>query len=314
MPWPRSFATLALVITTGVIAVAGCDGESETKPEAKPETKDAGGMSAQACAVRGQAMEQELLAACAISDQVLKVDVPFTPWKSAPSSAPVDALWLELSPKGVVVGWGPPRQLTDFEERLLAERDHASMTPGSRGPLSWVLAIDGSTSRSDVAAVLSVLSDANLHQGWLQLATTSMGTIPKPRDPKQLADLAARMPADDPSQRAPFLAKEIERAMPRCPGARKAFDAVAVAAPEQRCELLARGVAAGLVGCGCPKVDSMMTLLYAISVGTEPPKRLGVAAPTTLEPKAKSRPGATWTDVVESLPEEALSALWLSRR
>ncbi|MCX4247737.1 hypothetical protein [Paraliomyxa miuraensis] len=317
MPWSRSLAPLVFAFATLAVA-PGCDREAETKPDAKAdagtETKDPDAASAQTCAVRGQEMERELLDACTISEQLLSVDVPFTPWKSAPSSAPSNALRLELSPKGVVVGWGSPLPLGELEARLIAEREHAAMASRSRGPLSWVLAIDGTTARKDVASALQVLASTGLSQGWVQLGTTSVGNVPKPRDPKLLAELTARVEAKDPSERAAALADEISRAMPPCPGAAKAFEAVAVAAPEQRCELLARGMAAGLVGCGCPKVDTMATLLYALSVGAEVPTRLGVAVPVTVDPKAKPQPGATWADVVAGASEGTFTALWVSPR
>jgi hypothetical protein len=266
-------------------------------------------------AAHAKVLEQELLAQCAISEQVLSADVPAAPWSPAPSTPPDDALRIELGPAGMTLGHRPPVPVAALSAALAEQREQATARAelsGRPAPAGWLLTLDGTTPRADVATILRDLSDAGLLAGHLQLATEPTGPLPMPRNPEQLAGLARRIPRHDASTKATFLAQEIEQAMPPCPALYQSFSTAAMLEPESRCSVLARGIAEGLVSCGCPQEDAMMTWMYAITVGLEPPRRLGVAVPVTLDPAAAPRAGATWAEVVAGLDEAALATLWVS--
>jgi hypothetical protein len=301
-----------LLASLAVVAFA-CDRGSEPSPASTP----ASASTSVACdAAHAKALEQELLAQCAISEQVLTTDVPAAPWKPAPSAPPQNgALRLELAPTGVAIGWGPPVPLADLLTRLAEQREQAlamASATGRPAPSGWVLAITGATPRADVATVLQALADTEQRRGHLLLATDATGPLPVPRDPKRLAELATRITGADPSTKATLLAEEIERSLPPCPALVQGFSTVATIDPENRCRVLARSISEGLVSCDCPEEDALMTLLYAITVGVEPPTRLAAAVPTMLDPTAPARPGATWAELVATLDEAALARLWVS--
>jgi hypothetical protein len=310
----RPWITLALL----ALGTSACDRDAKMPAEREADARKAAvdGKAGAACdAAHAKALEQELLAQCALSDRVLMTEVPAAPWKPSPSAAPEDVLRLELGPAGVVLGWGPPMPVAELPSRLAQEREQAAVMAEAKGRPrrdGWVLLIASATPRADVAAVLKGLAEAELRQGHLQLATDATGPLPVPRDAKLLADVKARVSAEDPSQRAMLLAQEIEQTMPPCPALVQTFSNVATVDAEQRCPLLARGISEGLVSCGCAKEDTMMTLFYAVSMGLEPPTRLAAAVAVTLDPAAAPRPGATWAAVVAGLDEAALAGLWVS--
>lgn len=292
---------------------AGEAGAASKAGAAKPGAGEAG--AAKACGdAAGKAIEQEMLAGCGISAQVLRVEVPMAPWSASASAPPEETIRLELTREGTMVGWDRPVEAAQvaahLTEKLKQARQMAEMT-GKPVP-GWGLAIAGDVPRAEVAAVFQALVDAGHAKGHLLLATKDVGTLPAPRQPEALAKMHARVDGVDPSQRATLLAKEIEQKMPPCPGVKKTFSAVATAAPDQRCPLMAKGVSEGLVACGCPDADELLTLLYGVSVGTEPPDRLSVASGVTLDPGAASRPGETWAQVVAGLDPAALGALWVA--
>lgn len=280
-----------------------------TDAKAAVEAKAAPEPTAGTCdAAHGAVVEKEMLTWCALSDMGISPDVPLAPWKPAPTDRPTDGR-IELRPGGLQVGWGRSAKADELVELLAAERETATMV--GRTVDGWSLTIGADTPRAEVAAVVKTLSDADQRTGTVVLSVEPTAPVPQPRDPARLAALDAKIGGVDPSQRATLLAKEIEQAMPPCPGMAKAFSAVAMAAPDQRCPLLARGISEGLVGCGCPKEDEMLTLIYGVSLGSKPPERLAVAVPATLDPAATPRPGATWGEIVAGLDEAALQALWV---
>jgi hypothetical protein len=307
------------ILTALALLATGCDrGPAPSSTAEGPTIKSApatASTSATCDAAHAKSLEQELLAQCAISEHVLTADVPAAPWKPAPSAAPLDALRLELGPAGVVIAWGAPAPLADLPARLAEERDRVLSTAATLGrpaPTGWVLAIAGTTPRTDVATLLQALADVDLPRGHLLLATNPPAPLPVPRDPKRLAELATRIDDTDLAMKAVVLAKEIEQTVSPCPALAEGFSTVATIAPESRCQVLARSISEGLVSCGCRDEDTLMTLMYAMMVGLEPPVRLGAAVPTTLDPTAPARPGATWADVVAGLDDAAPARLWVS--
>lgn len=306
--------TLALIVVPWLgLGTLACDGDkkkdgaaAEAAPSKKSEGEAAPGGTCDEA--HGKAVEKEMLAWCELSEKVADDEIPLAPWKPAPTDKPANGR-IEVRPGGVSVGWGRDTSLADLPGMLEEERGMAKM----RGETvtGWSLTIGGDTPRAEVAAVLKTLADAGQPKGTVVLTVEPPGEVPQPRDPKRLEGINEKVGTADPSQRAVLLAKEIQTAMPPCPGMTKAFSAVATAAPDQRCPLLARGLSEGLVSCGCPKEDEILTLVYAISMGFTPPKRLSTVVPVTIEPTAEPRAGATWAEIVAGADEAAFTALWV---
>ncbi len=315
----HSALLLGVVVTVLSLATIGCDDGSKKNDaarseEAKPQTKpsvdkpDEADAAAPACGPqRGKAIEQEILALCELSPKVLRHSVATAPWSPRPSDIP-DGVALIVRPGAVVVGWGDPVPLASVGSKLAHALE--SRTFSGQVDVSWVLSIDGQTPRAEVAELFAVLVDAGRAKGRLVLATKPTTPLPQPRDPKRLAALAATLREGDSAMRATILAKTIEQALP-CGELKQTFSALASAKPELRCQLMARGISEGLVDCGCPPDDELLTLIYGVTVDASPPENLGIALPLTLNPTVASRRGATWADVVAGFGPAAVKGLWL---
>jgi hypothetical protein len=321
---------LHLVLAVLCVTVPACDRDEPTpaagdaKPaadtklaaDAKTAVGDTKAEPGSCDAAHGKALEAELLAQCAVMPNVLEMDVPAAPWKAMSSPAPEHALQIDVSPKGVVLGgYGEPIAIEALSpDHLAEERDRIvemAATYGRPRPEGWVLAIDRKTARLGVAKVLRALDGAGMRQGQLRLGTDSPGPLPVPRDPKLLAEIAARITEGDPSQKAILLAQELEKVVSACPPAMEAFSVAAAHSPDERCTLMARDLSQALVRCSCAKEAEILTLMHAVSVGFEPTVRLGISVPVTLDPTAAPLPGETWSEVVANLDQSKL-ALWVS--
>ncbi len=318
-----------ILVSLALVSVLGCDRKAEPGADAKAAGAEASakaGADAKADAkagadgkvgadaacddARSKALRAELAALCPIGDQTLDVEVPLAPWKSGPVSPPFDAVELQVTAKGVVVGWGDPVPEGQLSMRLREEVERA--VAFGRPPPGWVLAIAADAPRAEVARALAGLVHSEQKSGHVVFATTDVGTIPPPRDPAVLAKLATMLDELPPDQRSTIMAREIQQSMPPCAPVEKAFGAVAAASVDQRCSLLAVGIAEGLVSCGCPDADQLLTQIYAVTAGTKVPERLAVAVPVTIDPTATSRAGATWGAMVEGIDQTALETLWVA--
>lgn len=263
-----------------------------------------------------KALEQELVALCGVEGLVSPIDVPEAPWKPSPAAAPRDALRIDVTPAGVVVGWGAPVPLTELREHVVEGFEMNLMLAQAQGlefSGTWLLSIAKDTPRAQVSSVMQALVDSKRWLGYVRLGAEPSKPLPQPRDPKQLAELDARMAAVASGEEAVFLAKEIERAASSCSEFEKAFSSAATDDPASRCPGLARSIANGIQHCGCDQERTMMTLFYALTVGRRPPTQLGAALSVTLDASAPTpRPGATWAEIVARLDEHALAGLWVS--
>ncbi|MCA9651211.1 MAG: hypothetical protein H6712_13285 [Myxococcales bacterium] len=309
--------TLALVVVPWLgLASLACSGEgkvADTGPQdvGQPSPgKEAGaaGAAGGCDAAHGNAIEQEMLGWCELSERVVSDEVPLAPWKPASANKPSSGL-IEMRPGSLQVGWRETA-VGGLVGQLEEDREFAKMR-GELGATRWSLMIGGDTPRAEVAAVFRTLADAGQPKGSLVLSVEPSDPVPQPRDPERLAALHTKLADADPSERAMLTAREIQAAMPPCPGLTHAFSAVATTSPDQRCALLARGISEGLVSCRCPKEDEMLTLVYSISMGSTPPERLTTVVPVVLDPAAAPRSGATWGEIVAGLDQGALQTLWV---
>lgn len=311
--------TLTLLVIPCLAATVACDDEkkvADTGPadvgqpaETKTEANANANANAGSCnEAHAKEIGAEMLSWCALGDKGISPDVPLAPWKPAPSDKPTDGR-VELRPGGLQVGWGTEIGAGELVARLKAERE--TVEGQGRTMDGWSLTIGAETPRAEVAAVFRALAEGEMRAGTVVLSVEPTGPIPQPRDAARLAEVDAKVSGVEPSQRAVVFAQEIQQAMPPCPAMADAFAVVANASAQQRCALLARELSKGIVSCGCPKEDEVLTLVYGVSLGSKPPERLATVVPVTLDPAAPPRAGGTWGEIVAGLDEAATKALWV---
>lgn len=180
-----------------------------------------------------------------------------------------------------------------------------------------VLAIAGSLPAASVGELFASLHAASRSEFGVLVRSDAPGqTLPTPPDPALLDEIARRLP-DDLSTRAMQLATQMHEHTKTCPALATALQSLASLAPADRCTGMAALIAGAIVECRCSEADAIMTLLYAISVGTRPPKGRVSAITITLDPSAAitpaPAPSATWADLVgQHLGEPTAKRLWLA--
>lgn len=309
---PRSWPLLA-ALSLGAVACNRSEPSPPTgsKTATEAQVSPAGEAGPTCDAAHAKALEQELVSLCDIGELASTIDAPPAPWKPAPLAAPRDVMRIDVTAEGVVVGWGAPVPFAELRARVVEGLEkNAMLSPSGSG--TWLLSIAKDTPRARVSEVLQAIVDAGRPRGYVRLAAEPATPLPQPRDPKRLAELDAQL-AEQVGNEAVFLAKEVERAATSCPDFEKAFQSVAVDDPSDRCQGLARSLARGIQRCGCDEETVMMTLFYALTVGSKPPVQLTTALELTLDAQSTTpRPGATWAEIVAGLDEGALTGLWVS--
>jgi hypothetical protein len=176
-----------------------------------------------------------------------------------------------------------------------------------------------------VFAIAADLPAASVAELWRGLAAAGRETIqvlvhvadktpiPTPRNPSMLADLRAALP-ESHNERVMFVAQGVRGYATTCPSIGMVFGQLANVPMDQRCTRLAELAAAALVECGCPKLPDAMTLLYALTIGFQPPRGRAAAVEIRLDPTraVQSNPGATWAEVARAaLLDAEPRGLWI---
>lgn len=260
-----------------------------------------------------EALQEEMMAVCAVEDRILTVDAPLAPWPSTPSVERHTGTWLDVTVAGISVNGHDPIPMAQLPEALARSQEMVKEIAFAQSlpEPGWGIVIAQDVPRSEVAAVFAVLVDAELTQGYLLLATEDIGELPEPRDPAVMESWRPRIRGTGIRERGSIMGTDIRVRSMFCLGYIAAFSAVATVSADQRCEALASGISLGWMECGCPESDEVLTLTHAYFLGGEPPTRLSVGVSLTLDPEAASRPGATWGTVVAGLDVSALDALWV---
>jgi hypothetical protein len=176
-----------------------------------------------------------------------------------------------------------------------------------------------------VFAIAAELPAATVAELWRGLAAAGRAKIqvlvhvaddtpiPTPRNPAMLADLRAALP-DAHQDRVLFVAQGVRGYAVTCPSLGMVFGQLADVPMDQRCTHLAELAAAALVECGCPKLPDAMTLLYALTIGFDPPRGRTAAVEIRLDPTqaVQANAGATWAQIVgATLRDAEPRGLWL---
>ncbi|PRQ05796.1 hypothetical protein ENSA5_01160 [Enhygromyxa salina] len=180
-------------------------------------------------------------------------------------------------------------------------------------PGALVLAIAHDVPASTVAELQRGLFAAGRQEVRVLVHVADERPIPQPRSAKMLADMRAALPDDD-NERVMFVAQGVRGYAETCPALTEAFGQLASVAPGERCGKLAELASAALVECECARLTDIMTLLYALTMGFEPPSGRATAVPIRLDTSRKINPpaGATWGEIVAAnLTNTELHQLWI---
>lgn len=272
------------------------------------------------------AVRKELQDMCLWSAHLAVVDVPMSPWGGTPHGGSsdvriaVDRDQIRVLPGGSgqwMIGEGPPLAeqvpitLSDLAGTLAAIPSHRTNKEGELQPLVWSLQIASDVSSTVVADVLRILSNAKMLNGQLELRTSEGPAAV--RDPILHAKLDASREKLVPEQRIGWAKQELERFAGPCLSFDDAIEAANLVDPSQSCWALSTGLANTISDCGCGREAEVLTVMYSVVFGAEPPKNRATPVRTRISPDATPRRGKTWGSIVAGLEkkEDALS-LWVS--
>jgi hypothetical protein len=250
-------------------------------------------------------LTQELQGLCAYDLGVPPIALPRVEW-SAETYHPLATRVISLDTDGLRDPEGGREALTI--QAWLADPPRRLPEPGE-----MVFAIAAEVPATTVAELQRGLSAAGRREIRVLVHAGGDEPIPQPRDPKMLERMGDELPAD-PNERVVFVAQAVQGYAERCPPIAGVFKQLAQVSPGDRCLKFAELAAAAIVECGCAEMPTIMTLLYALTMGFEPPSGRAIAVPVHLDPQAKQKPaeGATWGEVASAqLRSTELHRLWI---
>ena len=274
-------------------ASAGTDGSNPTKP-------------AQANTCEAAPLATELQSYCAFDLGVPPLPLPKVEFTDE-TYHPLATRVITLDSRGIQDPEGGAEPVTIQE--WLADPPRRLPEPGE-----MTLAIAADVPATTVAELQRGLSAAGRREVRILVhAGGDAEPVPQPRDPDMLAKVGEQLPSDA-NQKVVFVAQAVQGYAEVCPPIAGVFTPLSQVSPGDRCTKLGELAAAAIVECGCTQLPSIMTLLYALTVGFEVPPGRAIAVPVHLDPQAKLVPaeGATWGDVAgEKFRSTELHRLWI---
>jgi hypothetical protein len=137
--------------------------------------------------------------------------------------------------------------------------------------------------------------------------------VPAPRNPAMLADMRASLPETN-QERVKFVAQGVRGYAATCPSFAAVFGQLGSLPMEARCHRLAELAAAAIVECGCAQLPEILTLLYALTIGFEPPRGRAASVGIRLDPTqvVRASPSMTWGQVAgAALRDASPRGLWI---
>jgi hypothetical protein len=180
-------------------------------------------------------------------------------------------------------------------------------------PGELVFAISPTLPAATVAELWRGLAAAGRAQIQVLVHVAEPDPIPAPRNPAMLADMRAALP-EAHDERVMFVAQGVRGYAVTCPSLAAVFGQLSDVPMDARCTRLAELAAAALVECGCEKLPDIMTLLYALTIGFEPPRGRTAAVEIRLDPTqaVRANPGATWGQIATTtLLDATPRGLWI---
>lgn len=281
---------------------ARSESERDEPPESEPASVPAPSAPTTACTL--EPIHTELRRYCEFDLGVPPIELPKVAWTAA-SYHPLATRVITLDQRGVTDPEGVGTvALADW----LASPPRRIPEPGE-----LVFAIAAELPAATVAELWRGLAAAGREQIQVLVHVADPNPVPIPRNPEMLANLRASLP-ENHQERVMFVAQGVRGYANTCPSLGAVFGQLANVATDQRCFRLAELASAALLECGCPKLPEAMTLLYALTVGFEPPPGRAAAVAIRLDPTqvVLAKPGVTWGQVaVAVLGDAATRGLWI---
>ena len=175
--------------------------------------------------------------------------------------------------------------------------------------MRWGLEIATDVPAQTVNAVLTALVGAGLPEGYLVLRTPH--ELAPVRAPGVHRDLSASRDSVAEDQRLDWAARKLGEFDLRCPAITEGFEVVDKVGPEQACFALAGAVALAVGDCECRGEDAILTVMYALLLGSGPPANLVTGVHVVLSPEAPPHGGSTWAEVVAGIDPKDLGDFWV---
>lgn len=278
-------------------------GEPENQPPSEVAPPAIEATKADAACER-EPIHAELRHYCEFDLGVPPIELPKVAW-TAPSYHPLSTRVITLHASGLtdpegggtvtIASWlaNPPRRIPE--------------------PGELVFAMAADLPAASVAELLRGLSAQGRQKIQVLVHVAEPNPIPTPHNAPMLADMRAALP-DAHEERVMFVAQGVRGYAATCPALMGVFGQLAGVRMEDRCTRMAELAAEALVECGCPKLPDIMTLLYALTIGFEPPRGRAAAVEVRLDATQALRaaPGATWGQLAAgALTDASPRALWI---
>jgi hypothetical protein len=300
-----SFVSLAMTLTLACQPPpARVEGERDEPPERAPESDPAPTTPPPTTDCEREPIHTELRRYCEFDLGVPPIDLPKVTW-TAESYHPLATRVITLNHDGI----------TDPEGKGTVAIADWLATPPRRipEPGELVFAIAADLPAATVAELWRGLAAAGRANIRVLVHVAEPTPIPTPRNPVMLADMRASLP-EAHQERVMFVAQGVRGYAVACPSLGTVFGQLADVPMDQRCSRLAELAAAALVECGCPKLPDAMTLLYALTIGFDPPRGRAAAVEIRLDPTqaVQSSARATWGEVAgAALHDAEPRGLWI---
>ncbi|MCA9696988.1 MAG: hypothetical protein KC431_05650, partial [Myxococcales bacterium] len=232
------------------------------------------------------------------------IELPTVSW-TAPSYHPTTTRVITLTRAGITDPTGGG---------TMSIQDYLGNPPRSLPePGEMALAIASDVPVTTYAELQRGLSAAGRKEVRILVTVADPQPVPTPRLPEMLSTMKSKLPADD-NEKVMFVAQGVRGYAGACPALASAFAELASVAPDGRCAALAQRSAEAIVSCSCDKGDEIMTLLYALTMGFDPPTGRVAAVPVALDPNRPFVPpaGMTWGQyATQTFTDTELHRLWM---
>lgn len=199
---------------------------------------------------------------------------------------------------------GLPVTVDGLRDALQGSIDMAALMGEST--LDVVLLVEANTPLLRVQDVGRALREGGVSTISLAVATSEPWPKVDYPDPAFAEQFKVTLANASPDMRQMHAAREIQSLIVACPGAQRAFEAVAHASPDMKCILMAHGLSEALPSCPLTDGDAVLT---AFQVLAEPSSatRPGLLKPT-LDPAGTAVPvpaDATWAAIAPLLKTQS---------
>jgi len=244
---------------------------------------------------------------------------PFT--ELAQAEVPVRELepsvLVAVTADGMTVDWrmmGTPDQIREGLDEALAAGKAVAERTGAAWEPGITLLIGPEVPASQALLALRLGHEAGVEAFDLVVWSTQPLVTPPYPDPNYGAELEARLAEVAPDHRASIAAMELEGLVRLCPGAMNTLQAVGMASPDMRCQLMAAGLAEALPSCVATNGDRVLTATQVLLQPSSPWSPTAIRV--TVDPEASAltvEDGATWAQLAPIIAAHHDGAVGLPR-